>query len=238
MRSAQLILLLLAVSTVSVYGTDYRGYSTIRPQLPATDSAQTDTFIKRLKIEKYQNLYSGSMWTLIHDYKDENQIDTVLKTFQSYLEAFAKYEKGDVIALKELGGFKSFTAQLAKWLDSPEQCVRAFAATMLGVSGDTAYAARIADLLKRTESKDELLIYDKYAAAVALGVLGAKEYTDTLVMMLSSKNEYDRAGGAIGLGWMQSKDKAPAIAKLLKDEDEHVRDAAKEALEMLGVKLP
>jgi HEAT repeat protein len=236
MRFVVWILLLLGVSTMSVYGTDYRAHSANSPQLSAEDSAQIDAFIKRLKTEKYDNLYSGATWMLIHDYKDQNQIDAVLKAFQNYLEAFAKYEKGDVAAVKELGGFKSFTAQLAKWLDSPEQCVRAFAATMLGVSGDTAYVARIADLLKSTESKDELLVYDKYAAAVALGVMGAREYTDTLVALLSSKNEYDRAGGARGLGWMQAKDRAPAIAKLLNDEDEHVRDAAKETLKMLGVK--
>ena len=69
---------------------------------------------------------------------------------------------------------------------------------------------------------------------MALGLVGAQEYTSELVNLLNSSNEYDRVGAAYGLGWLGAKDQAKAVAKLLHDKDEGVREAAKESLEMMG----
>jgi HEAT repeat protein len=105
---------------------------------------------------------------------------------------------------------------------------------MLGVSGDQAYSPQLAKLLARKEKSADEIIYDRGRAALALGLLQAKEYGKDLVKMISSTNEYDRAGAAMGLGWMGDRENASAVAQLLKDKDELVREAAKQSLEMMG----
>lgn len=159
----------------------------------------------------------------------------VLKTFQTYLESLGKYEKGDRSPLEQLGGITGFKEKLAGWLKDDDQAIRAFAAIMLGVVGDKSYAPQLVDSLKAGKYKgDNLLHYDKGRIAIALGVMGAAEYTANLVALLSSPDEYDRAGAAYGLGFLKAKDQVKVVAKLLKDEDEDVRQAAKEALDMIG----
>jgi HEAT repeat protein len=106
---------------------------------------------------------------------------------------------------------------------------------MLGICGDRAYATQLGNLLKHTEySSNDLLQYDRGRAAMALGLVGATEFTSALTALLRESNEYDRTGAAYGLGFLKAKDQAGAIAKLLDDEDENVREAAKESLEMMG----
>jgi len=78
------------------------------------------------------------------------------------------------------------------WLKDNDQAIRAFAATMLGISGDQSYSPLLAKLLVRKEQNADDLIYDRGRAALALGLLQAKEYGKDLVTMLSSANEYDR----------------------------------------------
>src|SRR5262245_13493151 len=202
--------------------------------LQSEATRETNEFIKRLKDEKFRDIFGGSTWTLIHDYKDHKHMDEVLDTLQRYMEALAKYEQGDGSSLKQLGGIKQLKDKLAMWLEDKDQAIRAFAATMLGISGDQAYSPLLAKLLVRKEQNADDLVYDRGRAALALGLLQAKEYGKDLVTMLSSTNEYDRAGAVQGLGWMGDKENAKAVAQLLKDKDEGLREAARQSLEMMG----
>jgi HEAT repeat protein len=204
-------------------------------QQPQT-TRETDEFIKRLKDEKFRDIHGGSVWTLTHDYEDHTHMEEALDTLQRYMEALAKYERGDGSSLKRLGGGKQLKDQLAKWLEDNDQAIRAFAATMLGISGDQSYSPPLAKLLVRKEQNAGDIIYDRGRAALALGLLQAKEYGKDLVTMLSSTNEYDRLGAAQGLGWMGDKENAKAVAQLLKDKDERVREAARQSLEMMGAR--
>ncbi len=192
-------------------------------------------FLNRLKQERLRNLYQSATWTLTHDYRDSKHMEEVLTYVQKFMEALIAHEKGNSASLSKLGGLKGFKDQLAAWLTDNDQAVRAYAAIMLGVCGDGAYAKQLGSLLEsRPNGRDELIQYDRGQAAMALGLVGAKEYTSRLVNLLTSKNEYDRAGAAYGLGFLTARTQAPAIAKLLNDKDENVREAAKESLEMMG----
>ncbi len=192
-------------------------------------------FLTRLKQQKLRNLYEGATWTLIHDYRDSKHMEEVLKYVQSFMEAMVADEKGNPANLSKLGGLKGFKDQMAAWLNDNDQAIRAYAATILGICGDRAYAKQLGALLQpRPNGRNELIQYDRGRAAMALGLVGATEYTSRLVRLLRSTNEYDRAGAAYGLGFLTAKTHAPAIAKLLDDKDENVRDAAKESLEMMG----
>jgi HEAT repeat protein len=161
-------------------------------------------------------------------------MEEVLKTVQTYFEAIEKYEKGDRSALNQVGGIEAFKDKLSGWLSDDDQSIRAFAAVLLGIMRDKTYAPRLATLLKQRELTDAHLHYDTGRAAMALGLLGAKEYTPNLVDLLNSSNGFDRAGAAYGLGWLGAKDQAAAVARLLNDKDENVRLAAIESLEMMG----
>ena len=192
-------------------------------------------FLLRIKEERFRNLFQSATWTLTHDYREFRRVEEVMNYVQGFLEALAAYEKGNPATLTKLGGLRSFKDQLAKWLTDTDQSIRAYAAVMLGICGDRAYASQLANLLKNTKySRDDLLHYDRGRAAMALGLIGANEYTSSLVGLLRSENGYDRAGAAYGLGFLSAKAHAAAIAKLLDDADENVREAAKESLEMMG----
>lgn len=192
-------------------------------------------FRTRLKQERLRNLYYSATWTLTHDYRDFKHMGEVLNYVQSFLEALLADEQGNSASLSKLGGLKGFKDQMVAWLNDNDQAVRAYAAIMLGICGDGAYAKQLANLLKaRPDDPHELIQYDRGRAAMALGLVGAKKYTSRLVNLLTSENEYDRAGAAYGLGFLTAKTEAPAIAKLLNDKDENVREAAKESLEMMG----
>ncbi|HKY54066.1 MAG TPA: HEAT repeat domain-containing protein [Anaerolineales bacterium] len=194
-------------------------------------------FLLRLRQERLRNLFEGATWTLTHNYSDFRHMQEVMNYVQSFFEALDAYEKGNPAALSKLGGLRSFKDQLAKWLVDNDQSIRAYAAVMLGICGDRAYSRQLGNLLENKKyGEKDLLHYDRGRAAVALGLVGATEYTSRLVGLLRSKNEYDRAGAAYGLGFLTAKAYAVAIAKLLDDEDESVREAAKESLEMIGAK--
>lgn len=207
----------------------------LTPARQAVEMKDAADFLNRLKQERLRNLFQGATWTLTHDYREIKRVDEVMNYVQKFLEALVAYEKGNSAPLSQLGGVKSLKDRLAEWLLDSEQSVRAYAAVMLGICGDRAYAKQLANLLKpRKSNRNELIQYDRGRAATALGLVGAKEYTNTLVALLTSKNEYDRVGAAYGLGFLNAKAHAPAIAKLLNDKDEVVREVAKESLEMMG----
>src|SRR5215475_14246846 len=186
-------------------------------------SQQTDEFIKRLKDERALGLMESATWTLIHDYSNKSRIDEVLDTMKSYFEAIEKYERGDRSSLEQMGGVKAFKDKMAALLAEDDQAVRSFAAIMLGVSGDRRYAPQIAKLLKEINQEDKFGRYDRGRAAIALGLLVAKEYTSDLAVLLRSDNHYDRSGAAQGIGLMGAKDQAKAVALLLDDDNEDVR---------------
>jgi hypothetical protein len=198
------------------------------------ESKQTAAFLLRWKDRRLQDLYHGAIWTLTHDYAELSRVEEVLKITDGYLQAVAAYERGDGSALTQHGGIKGLSIRLATWLTDEDQAVRAFSATMLGIIGDQSCAPQIASLLKEKEQKPGLVSYDRGRAALALGLLKAKEYTRSLVSLLSSPNKHDRTGAVQGLGWMQATDEAKAVAKLQADADQTVRQAARQALRMMG----
>lgn len=203
-------------------------------QAQRSEPRETDPFLTRLKDEEMGGLYSGAVWTLIHDYSDLRRVEEVLASIQSYFESLQGYETEKDSSAQTSELVRSFKRKIASWLADSDQAVRAFAATMLGIGGDRTYAPQVAKLLEARGYNARRLRYDRGRAALALGLLGAREYARRLVPLLQSSNEYDRGGAAMGLGWMGAKEWAKAIAKLLNDRDESVRGAATESLTRMG----
>lgn len=194
-------------------------------QIPSQKSSseqsnEVDNLIARFNKPEHINLLQGILWTVTHDYEDFKQMQEVLTTFQGYFEAIEKHKMGETASLKKLGGVKAFKDKLAEWLNDDDQAIRTFAATILGIIGDKAYAPKIANLLKERNYKEkDSIFYDRGRAAMSLGMMGAKEYLPEIVPLLKSKNEYDRAGAIQALEYFGAKEFSKEIAGLLTNKD-------------------
>ena len=235
LRSCMKYLVFISVLTVSLtITTALSANPKHNSQSAPEQSQQTDEFIKRLKDERALGLMESATWTLTHDYSKFSRVEEVLNTMKAYFEAIGKYELGDRSSLEQIGGVKAFKDKMAALLTDDDQAVRSFAAIMLGISGDRTYAPQIAKLLKGMKQVRKYGHYDRGRAALALGLLGAKEYTSDMAVLLHSANHYDRMGAAQGFGLMGAKDQAKAVALLLNDDNEDVREAAMQSLEAMG----
>lgn len=185
-----------------------------------TQSQTTTDFIERFNKPEHINLLQSGLWTVTHDYADFKHMQEVLNTFQSYFNALGKYKSGDAASLEKLGGIKSLKDKAAEWLKDDDQAIRAFAAVIIGISGDKTYAPQLAVLLKdRKYEKEPLIIYDRSRAAMALGLIGAKEFMPQIIPLLQSKNEYDRTGAISALGYFGAKEYSKEVAGLLINKD-------------------
>jgi HEAT repeat protein len=201
------------------------------PQGAAIERVPSATeFLARWKDERNLKLVGGALWTASHsDDIDEKQTGEALERVHLHVQAI---RDGDPSAL-EPGAIKAFKERLSRLLEDANQGIRALAAVLLGVCGDKSYASRIAVLLEPRTVTSALPRFDRGRAAIALGLLEAKEYTLDLVVLLKSSNSFDRSGAAFGLGALRARDHEKAIAHLLNDADEQVRESAKESLAMM-----
>ena len=201
----------------------------IGPQAAASAAAQSPAeFEARWKDETNRKLVMGVLWTASHSDIEVKDAEALERVHQN-LEAITNGERRAL----EPEAIRAFNERLAGLLEYDSQGIRALAAVLLGVGGDKSYASRIAVLLKPRRVTGEIPHFDRGRAAIALGLLRAKEYAPDLVKLLTSPNAFDRSGAAFGLGAMRAREHESAIAQLLNDEDEQVREAAKEALAMM-----
>lgn len=194
-------------------------------------ATETDQFLTRWNEPRNKAFMDSALWTMIHDYHDVRQVNAVITGLHPYFQALDDYQNGTMTTLARIGGIAAFKASVANWLDNPEQAVRAFAAILLGVSGDRAYAPQIAKLMRnpiKTRRNHEPI--DRGRAAQALGMMGAIQYQTQLADFLNSSNQFDRVGAIYGFGYLKAKDQELAIGRLLYDKNEYVRTAAEEAL--------
>lgn len=176
---------------------------------------------KQFSDPRSANLLGGAMWTLTHDYESKDEVDKILKLLGLLGDSLAKQ---DPALLDGVGGARGFKDSVAAFLNSGDDTVAGFAATVLAACGDARYAPSVARLLERKdrpEGDDGSYrdITSRARAAVALGRLGAREYVPRFVLMLRSRNRYDRSGAAHALGLLGAREHAKEIAALLSAEE-------------------
>jgi hypothetical protein len=199
-------------------------------QLSPGEQKEYDLIQKRFR--DHEDLLNAAGGTLSHcaDAKDSQGVEKTL----NLLKAFA--DSRQIQKLVEAGGVKPFKDNVAILLRNKDPVVRGFGAVLLALIGDAGFKSDIAQLLQDKPGSppsglDRLLYnWDRSQAAVALGLLGAKEYAPRLDALLRSSDPVDRAGAALGLGYMDAKDHAKDIAKLLSDDEDQVQAAALQAL--------
>jgi HEAT repeat protein len=189
----------------------------------------TDEFLARWKDKRNSELALGAMWTASHSDVSPERWEAAFQPAYMFMEAI---EKGDPSS-RDPKSIKAFKDRLSGLLKDEDQAIRAFAALVLGVCGDKSYANQVAVLLKPRRATGDFPPYDRGRAAMALGLLGAKEHALELVDLLQSPNTFDRSGAAFGLGAMRATEHMAAVARLLEDADENVRTNAREGLAMM-----
>ncbi len=175
---------------------------------------------------KYGGLFFSNMWSLIHNYESETEVNDVQEYLKKFLDAL---ESKDEAKFKEIGGIKAFKEKFSGFLKSDDDTIKGFAAVMLGITGDTDYAPPIAALMEErdksfTEPHTYPAVVYRGRAATALGILGAKEYAGKIALLLKSQNNFDRTGAISALNYLDAKEYAKEIAALLVNKDFAVYD--------------
>lgn len=199
-------------------------------QKQAEDRQEAEQLALRFQNPQAINLITSQMWALTHAGRFKNEVDGSMELLVSFLDKVSKNE--------DAGSAKEFKSKMAAFLNSKDDIVAGFAASVLGISGDLSYAPRIAKLLEKEEPQDDQSpITSRGKAAVALSLMGAREYIPKLVPMLKSQNENDRIGAAVALGQLHAKEYAKEVASLLRPENRGVRadDSPIYALMEMGV---
>ena len=182
-------------------------------QLNEQERQEWEQLIQRFNQPRTFDLLAGNMWSLTHG-GDSKKVQEILNLF---MVLDPRSGRRPAITTRE------FKNRIATFLDSDDDHVAGFAATLLAVTRDLSYAPLIAKLLDKPDppADPERPVHDltsRAAAAYALSLLGAKEYVPRVALMLKSKNDYDRAGAATALGEFKAKEYAKDIAELLKPE--------------------
>ena len=218
-----LLLLLLGSMTVAI------GQSATQKE--AEGRQEVKQLALRFQNPRSINLITSQMWALTHAGTLKNEVDESMELLVTFLNKASKNE--------DAGSAKEFKSKMAAFLNSKDDIVAGFAATVMGISGDLSYAPRIAKLLNKEEPPDDQAqpVTSRSRAAVALSLMGAREYIPKLVLMLKSQNDYDRMGAAVALGQFRAKEHANEVASLLRPENRGLRvdDSPIYALMEMGV---
>jgi len=206
------------------------------PQEAATQqlTPEDKEVLRELSDEMNEPILSREGWILGHCVSEAGRARAE--------KVFAPFGESMEAGLAAIGGAQGFREALRGMLTDEDPVVRGFAAAMLAVVKDQDSKEGIAALLRRPyappaeEWQEEYSRWDRSRAAMALGMLGAKEYTEKIVALLKDDDEYVREGAALGLGYMNAREHAKKVAELLDDEADEVRESACASLARMGAR--
>jgi HEAT repeat protein len=178
-------------------------------------------------------------WTLIHC-ASSNALGRLQSTFV-LLESIGK---GEESAIAQSGGAESFKRTIRRFLLDEDPVARGWAALTLASINDQPSKTEIAKLLNRRQPAAALgddgsnvfQDFDRGRAAMALGLLGAREYAKAIGSLLRDSDEQVRGCAALGLGYLGAQEYAKDLAALLTDPQDGVRTAAASALAEMGAR--
>lgn len=223
MKQSLLLILIFTLFLIPSLGQNRKTADLKNPaqiNLTDPDEKQLEDLNQRFSV-KYAGVFASNMWTLTHTYKSKAEVDNVMSFLQKF---FAALQSNDKAQLQEIGGAKGFKDKFSEFLKSKDDTVKGFAAIVLGIAGDQAYAPPIAVFLdERDKSFTEQFVYPlvvyRGQAATALGIMGAKEYTPKIALLLKSRNDYDRSGAISALSYLGAKEYSKEVANLLTNKD-------------------
>ncbi len=181
----------------------------VRPASTQSEKEEWD-YLRRRFTDHWPRM-SGLTWSLIHTYESKHELERAMKVLEEIGLALAINNPTTIRKFKGSLGLKE---KLNRRMGSKDQTISGFAAYMLAIVGDPAYAPHIAALLKndakRTSAGRESTI--KGQAAGALGVLGARQYIQDIAVLLDSPNHYELRGAVSALALLKATHYADRIA--------------------------
>jgi HEAT repeat protein len=202
------------------------------------EEAEIRRILSRVEAPEAESLMSSWGWFMIHTADEKNKRELLRVTVG--LKDLDEAQEADLVAtIRAAGGVARYRRQVAALLKNHDVSVRGYAAIWLALVGDRTCVSDLTALLRNSALPVAESVFagsDREAAAIALGLLGASEYTRELATLLDDGNAHVRAGAAQGLAHFKAKGHAPAIAKLLDDEEAGPIFAALFALSELGAR--
>lgn len=215
-----LSIILAATSLLHANEQNRGGRKPITTEVSQTEKEEWENLKSRFT--KYSPYFSGLAWSLIHTYESKSEMERSLALLETIGFALASENP---VSLRKFNGPQGFKQKLARLMNSKDQTVSGFAASMLAIIGDQEYAPQIAVLLVRERtSRPRREVTVRGQAAMALGLLGAKQYAVRIALLLKSKNRYDRSGAATALGLLKATAYADDVIRVLLFEDVGVND--------------
>jgi HEAT repeat protein len=173
------------------------------------------------RLGSFQTRLSSEMWTLVHAYESKDEVDHVLNYFVDFFKAV---ESDDEAKYEQLGGLKGFKEQFSKFLDSKDEAVKCFALFIVGVSGDSSFVPKIIRFVNERDPSfidrfPDKSVFSRGRAAIALGMLDAKQSKSDIAKLLKSKNKSDRSGAAFALADLHGVEYTNQIVSLLNNKE-------------------
>ena len=210
-----LLLLLLLSATSSASASFAQGRVQSGPVGVAMSETEREEWQRiKQRFKEHWPRMSGWTWALIHSYASKTEVEDALRLFEAIAITISNKNP---TALRKFNGEHGFKERLTRLLAANDQTVSGFAANLLAVVGDPNYAPQIAALLDRAPV-DGRQTTVRGQAAVALGLLNAKQYAARISLLLKSEHFYDRSGAAMALGQLKATEYSHDIARLLQDE--------------------
>ena len=189
--------------------------STAQPEKTQSEKEEWD-YVKRRFNDHWPRM-SGLTWSLIHTYESKSELDRAMNLFE---EITLTLTSNNPSAIRKFKGPLGLKEKLNRLMKSKDQTVSGFAAYMLAIVGDQAYAPHIAALLKNYAPRlSGHTTTIRGQAAAALGILEARQYIPQIALLLDSTNHYDRRGAVSALALLKATQYADRIASQLTKTD-------------------
>lgn len=180
----------------------------------------------RFEDQKMRALLSANLWTFLHaaNEKDQKNMFAAVGGFRDVIEVVGtppceqvRFSVGKAIIAA--GGVEKYRERVAALLKSKSESVRAFASVWLGVLGSKESIRALFELVRVRDMASQNAGLDRSRAAMALGLLNAKEHAADLAALLQCGNAYVKEGAALGLAYMKADEYAGIIAKQIRDRE-------------------
>jgi len=219
MRQTLLTLSIILAATDFLLASELKRQTRTAPANVVRQPNKKEWNTLKQRFRQRSGLLAVVSWNLIDTAKSRNEVKQCRDISESIHRAIAF---DDPSLLKQLDGPRGFKNQLARLMKSNDETVAGYAALILAVIGDLNYAPQIADLLEKPgdlTGNGQPPVTIRGNAALALGLLGARKYTERIFLLLRSKNSNDRMGATMALGYLKATEHAKDVVELLLRKD-------------------
>ena len=187
--------------------------------------------------DRVRDICEAALW-LVDELPGLSRLQEAMRSDSAIVRDFACQALARLVLEEQVDAGEALPLLIAATADGNRK-VRASACIGLGLAGAVDVAPILVPRLVDVAPILVPHLEDKYpyvrgSAALALGLVGAREAADDLRPLLGDAYPYVRGGAALALGLIQSIASLEQVAPLLFVDNEFVRDAALTAIHLMG----